>query len=88
MSVRLLCLTFSILQQKKNGVFRDNELPKLHHVGHRMRHDGPLSLTTVTTPFQTLQQEGRERGKGEKFKKKMKHKKGAFKDERRKEKLT
>lgn len=55
MNVRHVKLTFSILQQKENCVFRDNELPQLHHVGHRMRHDGPLSLTTVAAPSQTLQ---------------------------------
>lgn len=55
-----MCLTFSVLQQKEHSVFRDNELLQLHHVGHRVRHDGPLSPPTVTALPQTLQGKGEE----------------------------
>lgn len=54
MSVRCARLTFSILQQKEDCVFRDNKLPQLHHVRHRVRHDCPLSPPTVTALPQTL----------------------------------
>ena len=55
------CLTFGILQQKENRVFREDELPQLHHVGQRVRHDGPLRPPAVTTLPQTLRQDGRRR---------------------------
>lgn len=54
-AMRCLCLTFSIVQQKENSVFRDDEFPQLHHVGHRVRHDCPLSASTVAAFPQTLQ---------------------------------
>lgn len=57
MSVRCARLTFSILQQKENCVLRDDKLPQLHHVGHRVRHDCPLSPPTVTALPQTLQED-------------------------------
>ncbi len=55
MSMRCARLTFSILQQKENCIFRDDKLFQLHHVGHRVRHDRPLRPPTVTAPPQPLQ---------------------------------
>lgn len=59
-TMRCVRLTFGILQQEENGIFRDDELPQLYHVGHRVRHDGPLSPPTITALPQTLYQEMRE----------------------------
>lgn len=54
--VKRLCLTLSVVQQKEDSVFRDDELSQLHHVGHGERHNSLLSLPTVTAFPQSLQQ--------------------------------
>lgn len=48
-------LTFGVLQQEENCVFRDDELPQLHHMGHGVRHYCPLCASTVAALPQTLQ---------------------------------
>lgn len=57
--MRCVRLTFSILQQEENRVLGDNKLPQLHHVGHSVRHDSPLSPPAVTALPQTLQKDRR-----------------------------